>query len=92
MSRNEMMNLIETMNNYDDLASKVKAKADAIRNLLKEEMERQAVEELICGQYILRYTSVISNRFDSTTFKRLYADLYKEFTKPVSSKRFTVSC
>lgn len=92
MSRNEMMNLIETMNNYDDLASKVKAKADAIRNLLKEEMERQAVEELICGQYILRYTSVISNRFDSTTFKRLYADLYKDFTKPVSSKRFTVSC
>ena len=29
MSQNEMMNLIETMNNYDDLAAKVKAKADA---------------------------------------------------------------
>ena len=92
MSKTEMMNLIETMNNYDDLAAKVKAKADAIRDSIKAEMERQAVEELICGQYIVRYTSVISNRFDSTTFKRLYADLYKDFTKPVSSKRFTVSC
>ena len=91
MSKTEMMTLIETMNNYDDLAAKVKAKADAIRNSIKEEMERQAVEELICGQYIVRYTSVISNRFDSTTFKRLYADLYKDFTKPVSSRRFTVS-
>ena len=30
--------------------------------------------------------------FDSTTFKRLYADLYKDFTKPVSSRRFSVSC
>ena len=49
MSQNEMMNLIETMNNYDDLASKVKAKADAIRSTIKEEMERQAVEEMICG-------------------------------------------
>ena len=41
---------------------------------------------------ILRYTSVVSNRFDSATFKRLYADLYKDFTKPVSSRRFSVSC
>ena len=91
MSKTEMMTLIETMNNYDELAAKVKAKADAIRDNIKAEMERQAVEELICGQYIVRYTSVISNRFDSTTFKRLYADLYKDFTKPVSSRRFTVS-
>ena len=65
MTRNEMMNLIETMNNYDELAAKVKSKADAIRTSIKEEMERQAVEELTCGQYIIRYTSVISNRFDS---------------------------
>lgn len=42
--------------------------------------------------YIVRFTNVISNRFDSTTFKRLYADLYKDFTKPVSSRRFTVNC
>ena len=92
MSQNEMMNLIETMNNYDDLASKVKAKADAIRSTIKEEMERQAVEEMICGPYIVRWTSILSNRFDATTFKRLYADLYKDFTKQVSSRRFTVSC
>lgn len=92
MSQNEMMNLIETMNNNDDLAAKVKAKADAIRATIKEQMERQAVEELICGPYIVRYSTVLSNRFDATTFKRLYADLYKDFTKQVSSRRFTVSC
>ena len=70
----------------------MKAKADALREQLKEEMVRQNVEELIAGAYILRYTPIISNRFDSTTFKRLYADLYKDFTKPVSSRRFSVSC
>ena len=86
-----MIALIETMNNYDELAAKAKAKADAIRDTLKEEMVRQGTEELIAGTYIVRYTSVISNRFDSTTFKRLYADLYKDFTKPVSSRRFSIS-
>ena len=77
MSKYEIESLIETMNNYDDLASKAKAKADAIRDTLKGEMLRLGAEELTAGAYILRYTSVVSNRFDSATFKRLYADLYK---------------
>lgn len=92
MSKNEIVSLIETMNNYDELAGKAKAKADAIREALKGEMLRLGAEELTAGAYIVRYTSVISNRLDSTTFKRLYADLYKDFTKPISSRRFTVSC
>ena len=94
MSKNEMISMIETMNNYDELASKAKAKAkaDAIREAIKEEMVRQNTEELVAGAYIVRFTNVISNRFDSTTFKRLYADLYRDFTKPVSSRRFSVSC
>lgn len=100
MSKKELVAMIETMNNYDDLAAKAKAKADAIRDALKEEMLRLDTEELTAGAYILRYTSIISNRytsiisnrFDSTTFKKLYADLYHDFTKPVSSRRFTVSC
>ena len=92
MRKNEMVAMNETMNNYDELAAKAKAKADAIREALKEEMVARGVEEMEAGAYIVRFTSVISNRFDSTTFKRLYADLYKDFTKPVSSRRFSVSC
>ena len=70
----------------------ISAQSDAIREAIKEEMVRQNTEELSAGAYIVRYTSIISNRFDSTTFKRLYADLYKDFTKSVSSRRFSVSC
>ena len=92
MTKNEIVALIETMNNYDELAAKAKAKADAIRDALKEEMIERGAEELVAGTYIVRYTNIISNRFDSTTFKRLYADLYKDFTKQTTSSRFTVSC
>ena len=92
MTKNEIVALIETMNNYDELATKAKAKADAIRDALKEEMMERGLEEMEAGTYIVRYTNIISNRFDSTTFKRLYADLYKDFTKQTTSRRFTVSC
>ena len=92
MTKNEIVALIETMNNYDELAAKAKAKADTIRDALKEEMMERGLEEMESGTYIVRYTNIISNRFDSTTFKRLYADLYKDFTKQTTSRRFTVSC
>ena len=65
MTTNEMLSMIETMNNYDDLAAKAKEKADAIRTALKDEMLRLDTEELAAGAYIVRYTNVISNRFDS---------------------------
>ena len=48
-------------------------------------------EELIAGQYIVRWTSVLSNRFDTTSFKKVYGDLYKAFTKQTASKRFSIS-
>ena len=92
MTKNEIIAMIETINNYDELAAKAKAKADAIREALKEEMIRLDTEELAAGAYIIRYTNVISNRFDSTTFKRLYADLYKDFTKQSMSRRFSITC
>ena len=91
MSKNEIVSLIETMNNYDELASKAKAKADAIRDALKEEMLRLDTEELNAGAYILRYTAVLSQRFDTTAFKKVMPDIYKAYTKQVSSRRFSIS-
>jgi predicted phage-related endonuclease len=49
------------------------------------------VEELPAGQYIARFTTVLSNRFDSTTFKREHADLYKQYTRQSTSRRFSIA-
>ena len=92
MSKNEMISKIEALREWEALMEEAKAEAEAIRDELKQSMIAADVEEMEAGAYILRYTSIISNRFDTTTFKRLYADLYKDFTKAVSSRRFTVSC
>jgi predicted phage-related endonuclease len=70
----------------------IKAEVDSIRDSIKAEMLDQGVEELEVGTYIVRWTSVLSNRFDTTSFKKVYGDLYKSFTKQVNSKRFCISC
>ena len=54
-------------------------------------MEARETETLDLGNVIIRFTSVLSNRFDTTTFKKLHADLYNTFVKQVASRRFTIA-
>ena len=91
MSKIELLANIELLNKYEAMMEELKAEADTIRNTIKAEMEAREVEELIAGQYIVRYTAILSNRFDSTAFKKVMPEIYKAYTKQVSSRRFTIS-
>ena len=92
MSKNELISKIEALNEWEALMEEARAEAEAIRDSIKAEMMERDTEELTAGQYIIRWTPVLSNRFDSTAFKKVYGDLYKAFTKQTASRRFTVSC
>ena len=92
MTKAEMIAKIEELNAWEALMEEAKAEADAIRDDLKAEMMERETEELVVGSYIVRWTSVLSNRFDTTGFKKMYGELYKAFTKQSASRRFTISC
>ena len=91
MSKIELLAKIELLNKYEAMIEEMKAQADTIRNEIKAEMEARELEEMIAGQYIIRYTAVLSNRFDTTAFKKVMPEIYKAYTKQVSSRRFTIS-
>ena len=91
MTKVELLAKIELLNQYEMMVEEIKSEADTIRNSIKAEMEAREVEELIAGQYIIRWTSVLSNRFDSTAFKKVMPELYKAYTKQTASRRFTIS-
>ena len=91
MSKIELLAKIELLNRYEAMMEEIKGEADKVRNAIKAEMEAREVEELIAGQYIVRWTSVLSNRFDSTAFKKVMPELYKAYTKQTASRRFTIS-
>ena len=91
MSKMELLAKIELLNKYEAMMEELKTEAARVRDSIKAEMEAREVEELIAGHFIVRYTSVLSTRFDSTSFKKVLPDLYKAYTKQVSSRRFTIS-
>ena len=90
MSKIELYYLIEALKEWEKVMEEAKAEADAIRDQIKAELIAQETEELEVGNYIVRYTSVLSNRFDTTAFKREHNDLYQQFTKQTASRRFSI--
>ena len=91
MSKIELYYLIEALKEWEKVMEEAKAEADALRDQIKEEMVAQGTEEMEVGNYIIRYTSVLSNRVDTTAFKREHNDLYKQFTKQTASRRFSIA-
>ena len=91
MSRNELIAKIEALAEWEAVIEEAKAEADALRDSIKLEMMERETEELSVGRYIIRWTSVVSNRFDTAAFKKTYGDLYKAFTRQSASRRFTIS-
>ena len=91
MSTIEITSKIEALKELEALIEEAKTEAETLRDEIKAEMLNRNTEEMEAGQYIVRWTSVLSNRFDSTAFKKVLPELYKAYTKQTTSRRFTVS-
>ena len=91
MSQNEMIKKVEQLREWEAILEEAHTEVEALRDSIKAEMLSRNTEDMSVGQYIVRFTSILSNRFDTTGFKRAYGELYKEFTKQTASRRFTIS-
>ena len=91
MSTVEITSKIESLKDLELLIEEAKAEAEALRDEIKAEMLSRDTEEMEAGQYIVRWTSVLTQRFDTTAFKKVMPEVYKEYTKQVSSRRFSIA-
>lgn len=91
MSTNDLVMKVEQLKELEELLEEVKAEAESVRDEIKQEMMARDTEELEVGQYIIRWTSVLTNRFDTTAFKKVLPDVYKAYTKQITSRRFSIA-
>ena len=91
MSQNEIVAKIEQLKEWEEILEEAQTEVEALRDCIKAQMLERGTEELQAGTYIIRWTSVLSNRFDSTAFKKEHAALYQSFIKQVASKRFSIA-
>lgn len=91
MSTNELTSKIENIKTLQIMIDELTAELETTKDEIKAEMTARNTEEMTVSCYKVRYTTVTSNRFDSTAFKKTHADLYEQYTKQTTSKRFTIA-
>jgi len=67
----------------------IEKQMDALKEDITNEMTLRDVDVISTKKYSASWSVIVSNRFDSTAFKKSFADLYKQFTKVSEARRFT---
>ena len=89
---NEKINAtVEEIMEYEALLDEVKGIVDGLKDNLKNEMAERKVESLSTDRYTVRWTEVLTSKFNSKEFKKVYENLCTAFLRQTRSRRFSIS-
>ena len=91
MSTNEMTSKVRELKELKALADELAAEITALEDAIKAEMTARNTEEMTVDVYKVRWTTVNGTRFDSTAFKKAQPDLYGQYLKATTTRRFSVA-
>ena len=82
----QIFNRVKKIADLDSQIKALQAQRDALADEVKEAMTGESIET---DAFKVTYKDVTTNRFDSKAFKAEYPDVYKEYCKTSTCKRFT---
>jgi len=91
MERAEMINKVRELKELKAMAEELAAEISTIEDLLKAEMVARDTEEITVDVFKVRYTTVTSNRIDTTAIKKEMPEIAAKYTKQSITKRFSVA-
>lgn len=91
MSTIEIISKIESLKEWEALAQEAAAEIESLKDAIKSEMEKRGVEEISAGQYTARFTTVTTTRLDTGLLRKTLPDVYGQFTKTGTSRRFSIA-
>lgn len=84
-----MNQIIKEIKEYQAMQEDLKRQIELLKLEAVEYLESNEIDEYLCDEGKVTYREVISSRFDSTSFKKDFADVYAEYSRKTSSMRFT---
>lgn len=91
MSNTEIQSKVNELRELRRMADELAAEIESIQNAIKAHMTAIDADTLTGTDYKITWKAVTSSRFDSTAFKKAMPELAERFTKPSTSRRFTVA-
>ncbi len=90
MNKEDLINKVREIKELKLMIEDLEDEIKSIEDEIKAEMVLKGTQEMVVDIFEIRYTPVVSNRFDTKAFKEKYQDLYNQFTKVSESRRFSV--
>lgn len=87
----EVLSAVNQIKELEAAEKKLKKQSDELRSRIKALMEKKHLEEMEVGTFTVRYTTVVSSRFDSRAFQETHRALYDQYCVASESKRFSIS-
>ena len=91
MSTMELTKQVKELKELKAMAAELDAEITAIEYSIKAEMTARGAEEMTIGIFKVRWTKVVSSRFDTSAFKKTHADLYGQYSRQIESRRFSIA-
>ena len=92
MTNEAIIKMVEEIQTIEALVKELEAEAEGYRNEIKAHMNSEELETIYAGDYVIRWTSTLTSRFNTKLFKETMGEaVYNAFLKQVSSKRFSIA-
>ncbi len=91
MTERMIVNRVRKLKELEAQQKEIEEQIEALKAEIKADMQRKDLEEQRAGDYTVRFTTVISNRFDGKAFKADHAKLYDQYMRATESRRFSIA-
>ena len=91
MTEKMIENRIKKLQAIEAQQKELDVAADAIRAELKADLEEKGLQELKTKNFIVRWKEIVSSRLDGKALKAALPDVYSQFCKASTSRRFSVA-
>lgn len=91
MSSKDLLSKVRELKELQIFIKQLEDEAEAIKADITAEMNARQTDEMIVDVFKVRNTTVTSSRFDTTAFKATHKDLYDQYLKKTTGKRFSIA-
>lgn len=91
MTERMIENRIKKLSALEEQIAQLQEQADIIKSELKADLEEKGLDELKTKNFLIRWKETVSNRLDGKALKAALPEIYSQYCKHTSSRRFTVA-
>ncbi len=90
MTERMLQNRVKKLKALEAQQKELESQIEALKGEIKADMEEKGLEQQKAGDFLIRWTTVLSSRFDSKAFQREHESLYDQYLKQTASRRFSI--